>query len=77
MYLTYNETLILTMYIRNVPGYAFKNSFPYLELNELELSKLASNEIQKQFYQVIIKTGWVDNYPLHPAHFLNNFYIFL
>ncbi|KAG7984056.1 hypothetical protein I3843_04G138000 [Carya illinoinensis] len=34
-----------------VPGIAFKNSLPYVEIQELELQKLASTEAQRQFYQ--------------------------
>ncbi|KAH7572125.1 hypothetical protein JRO89_XS04G0205900 [Xanthoceras sorbifolium] len=34
-----------------VPGLAFKNSQQYIELNESELQRLASNETQRQFYQ--------------------------
>lgn len=35
----------------HVPGFAFKNSFPYLELQEPDLQRLISNETQRQFYQ--------------------------
>ncbi|KAL5572465.1 hypothetical protein UlMin_022062 [Ulmus minor] len=35
----------------HVPGLAFKSSFPYLELQEIELRRLASNETQRNFYQ--------------------------
>ncbi|KAK3210470.1 hypothetical protein Dsin_015176 [Dipteronia sinensis] len=34
-----------------VPGLAFKNSQHYIELNESELHRLASNETQRRFYQ--------------------------
>jgi len=36
-----------------VPGLAFRNQRPYLELQQLELLRLASTEIQIQFFQVI------------------------
>jgi len=36
-----------------VPGLAFRNQRPYLELQRLELLRLASTEIQTQFFQVI------------------------
>nr|GLL20675.1 putative transcription factor bHLH041 isoform X2 [Ipomoea trifida] len=36
-----------------IPGYAFKNNLPYLELLFPALERLASNEVQKQFYRVI------------------------
>ncbi|EXB38859.1 hypothetical protein L484_027293 [Morus notabilis] len=35
----------------HVPGFAFKHSFPYLELQELDLRRLTSNDTQRQFYQ--------------------------
>lgn len=38
---------------RRIPGYAFKNNLPYLELLFPALERLASNEVQKQFYRVI------------------------
>ncbi|KAI9192759.1 hypothetical protein LWI28_027447 [Acer negundo] len=34
-----------------VPGLAFKNSQEYIELNESDLHRLASNETQRRFYQ--------------------------
>ncbi|KAJ7979339.1 Basic helix loop helix (BHLH) DNA-binding family protein [Quillaja saponaria] len=34
-----------------VPGLAFKNNCPYIELKELELQRFALNEIQRKFYQ--------------------------
>ncbi|XP_056166534.1 putative transcription factor bHLH041 [Syzygium oleosum] len=34
-----------------VPGLAFRNSSPYLEFREEDLSRLASNSCQRQFYQ--------------------------
>nr|GMC58922.1 putative transcription factor bHLH041 [Ipomoea batatas] len=40
-----------------IPGYAFKNNLPYLELLFPALERLASNEVQKQFYRVIIQTA--------------------
>ncbi|KAJ7955905.1 Basic helix loop helix (BHLH) DNA-binding family protein [Quillaja saponaria] len=33
------------------PGLAFKNNCPYIELQELDLQRFASNEIQRRFYQ--------------------------
>ncbi|TXG61579.1 hypothetical protein EZV62_012942 [Acer yangbiense] len=37
-----------------VPGLAFKNSQQYIELNESELHRLASNETQRRFYQTAV-----------------------
>jgi len=37
-----------------VPGLAFRNQRPYLELQRLELLRLASTEIQTQFFQVLL-----------------------
>nr|XP_004288955.2 PREDICTED: putative transcription factor bHLH041 [Fragaria vesca subsp. vesca] len=34
-----------------VPGFAFRNSLTYVELQEMDLQRLASVQIQKQFYQ--------------------------
>ncbi|KAL2480141.1 putative Transcription factor bHLH [Abeliophyllum distichum] len=34
-----------------VPGFAFKNNLPYMELNLQDLQRLASNEVQLQFYR--------------------------
>ncbi|KAG6662015.1 putative transcription factor bHLH041 [Carya illinoinensis] len=34
-----------------VPGLAFRNSRPYMEVQELNLQRLASTEAQRQFYQ--------------------------
>ncbi|KAL3747253.1 hypothetical protein ACJRO7_016090 [Eucalyptus globulus] len=34
-----------------VPGLAFRNSNPYIELREEDLSRLASNSCQREFYQ--------------------------
>ncbi|CAN6563781.1 unnamed protein product [Malus baccata var. baccata] len=34
-----------------VPGFAFRNSLPYLELQEMDLQRLASVDTQRQFYQ--------------------------
>ena len=41
------------VYVSQIPGLAFKNSSLYMELQELELQTLASNDSQRQFYQVI------------------------
>lgn len=38
--------------IRCVPGFAFRNSLPNLELQEIDLQRLASSSVQRQFYQV-------------------------
>lgn len=35
----------------SAPGFAFKNSLPYIEFKELELQTLASTKTQLQFYQ--------------------------
>ncbi|XP_050270206.1 putative transcription factor bHLH041 isoform X1 [Quercus robur] len=41
-----------------VPGLAFKNSRPYLELQEVHLQRFASKVVQRQFYQAAgIKTA--------------------
>lgn len=43
----------------HVPGIAFKNSLPYVELDEVELHRLASMQTQMQFYQEArIKMAW-------------------
>ncbi|KAA3477179.1 HLH domain-containing protein [Gossypium australe] len=34
-----------------VPGFAFTNSLPYIELRELDLQNRGSNQTQRQFYQ--------------------------
>nr|WIE96159.1 basic helix-loop-helix transcription factor [Loropetalum chinense var. rubrum] len=35
----------------HVPGLAFRNNLPYVEIKELDLQRLATKEIQWQFYQ--------------------------
>ncbi|KAG6769961.1 hypothetical protein POTOM_025628 [Populus tomentosa] len=39
-----------------VPGVAFKNKIPFIELKEFELQRSASTDAQRRFYQVIILT---------------------
>ncbi|KAK6120409.1 hypothetical protein DH2020_045889 [Rehmannia glutinosa] len=34
-----------------IPGFAFKNNLPYMELKLHDLQRMASNEVQLQFYQ--------------------------
>ncbi|KAG8376156.1 hypothetical protein BUALT_Bualt09G0033900 [Buddleja alternifolia] len=34
-----------------IPGFAFKNNLPYMELKSHDLQRMASNEVQLQFYQ--------------------------
>ncbi|RHN73528.1 putative transcription factor bHLH family [Medicago truncatula] len=41
----------MSMMSNRVPGLAFRNQRPYLELQQLELLTLSSTEIQTQFYQ--------------------------
>lgn len=47
-----NEFYVLDFF-SSAPGFAFKNSLPYIEFKELELQTLASTKTQLQFYQVI------------------------
>ncbi|XP_058213658.1 putative transcription factor bHLH041 isoform X2 [Rhododendron vialii] len=44
-------------YFSRVPGLAFRNGVPYMELKELDLLSLASIEPQLQFYQTAIFMG--------------------
>ncbi|XP_068306562.1 putative transcription factor bHLH041 isoform X1 [Pyrus communis] len=44
--------------IRCVPGFAFRNSFSFVELQEMDLQRLASDDKQRQFYrEARIKTA--------------------
>ncbi|XP_020221723.1 putative transcription factor bHLH041 isoform X2 [Cajanus cajan] len=45
------RTLTFDVNDDRVPGLAFRNQRPYLELQQLELLRLASTEIQTQFFQ--------------------------
>ncbi|KAG4136535.1 hypothetical protein ERO13_D07G011700v2 [Gossypium hirsutum] len=59
LFLEYKQ-LILRLENDNglVPGFAFKNNQPYIELRELELQNRAFHETQRQFYRVAgIKTA--------------------
>ncbi|KAK7329015.1 hypothetical protein VNO77_23160 [Canavalia gladiata] len=49
----FNQFRSLTFDVNDdrVPGLAFRNQRPYLELQQLELLRLASTEIQAQFFQ--------------------------
>ncbi|XP_024631493.1 putative transcription factor bHLH041 isoform X2 [Medicago truncatula] len=49
----FNQYRILSFDVNDdrVPGLAFRNQRPYLELQQLELLTLSSTEIQTQFYQ--------------------------
>ncbi|XP_057433625.1 putative transcription factor bHLH041 [Lotus japonicus] len=49
----FNQFQSLTFDVNDdrVPGLAFRNQWPYLELQQLELLRLASTELQAQFYQ--------------------------
>ncbi|KAL8040323.1 hypothetical protein ABFX02_10G089900 [Erythranthe guttata] len=40
-----------------VPGLAFKSNIPYMELNLHDLQRLASNQVQLQFYQTVLFMG--------------------
>ncbi|TKY54475.1 dimerization protein [Spatholobus suberectus] len=40
-----------------VPGVAFKNHLPYIELQQLDLLRLTSTEIQTQFFQIAVFMG--------------------
>ncbi|CAA0834985.1 Putative transcription factor bHLH041 [Striga hermonthica] len=40
-----------------VPGFAFKNHLPYLEIKLDGVGRLASNDVQKQFYQTVVFMG--------------------
>jgi len=48
--------LLDPVYISRVPGVAFKNKIPFIELKEFELQRSASTDAQRRFYQVIILT---------------------
>ncbi|KAB2077094.1 hypothetical protein ES319_A06G080100v1 [Gossypium barbadense] len=43
-----------------VPGFAFANSLPYIELRELDLQNRGSNQTQRQFYQEAGIKEWGD-----------------
>nr|KYP57558.1 Putative transcription factor bHLH041 family [Cajanus cajan] len=47
------QTLTFHVHDGCVPGVAFTNHIPYLELQRSDLLRLTSNEIQAQFFQVI------------------------
>ncbi|XP_031107945.1 putative transcription factor bHLH041 isoform X2 [Ipomoea triloba] len=47
----YRHSSPLLFHEGRIPGYAFKNNLPYLELLFPALERLASNEVQKQFYR--------------------------
>ncbi|PON46801.1 Basic helix-loop-helix transcription factor [Parasponia andersonii] len=54
----YSQSVILGLAENDqVPGLAFRNSTPYLELQELDLRRLASNDTQMQFYQTAVFMG--------------------
>ncbi|PON84416.1 Basic helix-loop-helix transcription factor [Trema orientale] len=54
----YSQSVILGVAENDqVPGLAFRNSTPYLELQELDLRRLASNDTQRQFYQTAVFMG--------------------
>ncbi|KAK6147699.1 hypothetical protein DH2020_018611 [Rehmannia glutinosa] len=40
-----------------IPGFAFKNNLPYMELKLHDLQRMASNEVQLQFYQTVVFMG--------------------
>ncbi|KAL6224190.1 hypothetical protein ACLB2K_003046 [Fragaria x ananassa] len=47
----YRLSMIPILQNECVPGFAFRNSLTYVELQEMDLQRLASVQIQKQFYQ--------------------------
>ncbi|XP_019191634.1 PREDICTED: putative transcription factor bHLH041 isoform X2 [Ipomoea nil] len=47
----YRHSSPLLFHEGRIPGYAFKNNLPYMELLFPDLERLASNEVQKQFYR--------------------------
>ncbi|KAK7354643.1 hypothetical protein VNO80_20108 [Phaseolus coccineus] len=51
------RTLTFDVNDDRVPGLAFRNQRPYLELQRLELLRLASTEIQTQFFQTAVFMG--------------------
>ncbi|KAG5116732.1 hypothetical protein JHK84_042845 [Glycine max] len=51
------RTLTFDVNDDRVPGLAFRNQRPYLELQQLELLRLASTEIQIQFFQTAVFMG--------------------
>ncbi|KAB2618351.1 transcription factor bHLH041 [Pyrus ussuriensis x Pyrus communis] len=40
-----------------VPGFAFRNSFSFVELQEMDLQRLASDDKQRQFYRTAVFMG--------------------
>ena len=52
------------MYFSRVPGVAFKNKIPFIELKEFELQRSATTDAQRRFYQVITLTRRKE---LHPV----------
>ncbi|KAF7146907.1 hypothetical protein RHSIM_Rhsim03G0231600 [Rhododendron simsii] len=50
----YRRSVVAVDNIDRIPGLAFRNRAPFMELKELELRRLASVEPQLQFYLVII-----------------------
>ncbi|KAL5098272.1 hypothetical protein RYX36_002599 [Vicia faba] len=55
----FNQYTILSFDINDdrIPGLAFRNQRPYLELQQLELLTLSSTEIQTQFYKTAVFMG--------------------
>ncbi|KAI8022955.1 putative transcription factor bHLH041 [Camellia lanceoleosa] len=55
----FDEYILSVFTVENdcVPGLAFKNNSPFMELKELDLQRLASVESQLQFYQSAIFMG--------------------
>ncbi|CAJ1975797.1 unnamed protein product [Sphenostylis stenocarpa] len=51
------RTLTFDVNDDRVPGLAFRNHHPYLELQQLELLRLASTDIQTQFFQTAVFMG--------------------
>ncbi|PQQ08841.1 putative transcription factor bHLH041 isoform X1 [Prunus yedoensis var. nudiflora] len=47
----YKQSIFNVVENECVPGFAFRNSLPNLELQEIELQRLASSGVQRRFYQ--------------------------
>ncbi|KAK3025774.1 hypothetical protein RJ639_041930 [Escallonia herrerae] len=60
----YRSSIFMLLDNGRVPGLAFSNNLPYLELKEQNLQRLVSNQAQLQFYQAAVfmgcKTGEIE-----------------
>ncbi|XP_016651480.1 PREDICTED: putative transcription factor bHLH041 isoform X2 [Prunus mume] len=53
----YRQSIFNVVENECVPGFAFRNSLPNLELQEIDLQRLASSSVQRQFYQTAVFMG--------------------